>query len=133
MARSNKADEKQLKQIEKAVAKADEAVKKAAREAADEAKAKADEAKAKEAAREAKAAKAQARKEHGVEKIEGKSKSWWSGQTRAIIKQEAELRGHRFTDTETKGVPSTVKGVKTKINKFKKEDYLKVLFKILKL
>ena len=41
MARSNKADEKQLKQIEKAVAKADEAAKKAAKEAAKEAKAKA--------------------------------------------------------------------------------------------
>ena len=125
MAKSNKADEIQLKQIEKAVAKADEAVKKAAREAADEAKQAAE----KEAVKEA----VKARREHGVEKIEGKSKSWWRKQTRAIIKQEAELRGHRFTDTETKGVPSTVKGVKTKINKFKKEDYLKVLLNILKL
>ena len=78
-------------------------------------------------------AKAEARKEHGVEKIEGKSKSWWSVQTVAIIKQEAELRGHRFTDLETKGGQSTVLGVKTKMNKFKKEDYLQVLYKILKL
>ena len=51
----------------------------------------------------------------------------------AIIKQEAELRGHRFTDIETKGGHSTVLGVKTKMNKFKRDDYLQVLFKILKL
>ena len=133
MARSNKADEKQLKQIEKAVAKADEAVKKAAREAADEAKAKADEAATKQAAREAKAAKAEARKEHGVDKIEGKNKKWWEKQNITIIKQQAELRGHRFNDLETKGDPSTVQGVKTKIKKFKKPDYLKVLLNILKL
>ena len=125
MAKSNKADEIQLKQIEKAVAKADEAVKKAAREAADEAK----EAAEKEAVKEA----VKARREHGVEKIEGKSKSWWRLQNKAIIKQEAELRGYRFTDIETKGGKSSVLGVKTKIKGFKKEDYLEVLFKILKL
>ena len=51
----------------------------------------------------------------------------------AIIKQEAELRGHRFTDIETKGGHSTVLGVKTKIKQFKKENYLKVLLNILKL
>ena len=45
---------------------------------------------------------------------------------------QAELRGHRFTDVETKGGNSTVLGVKTKIKKFKKEDYLQVLFKRLK-
>ena len=122
-----------MKQIEKAVAKADEAVKKAAKETAREAKAKAYEAAAKEAAREAKAAKAEARKEHGVEQIEGKSKTWWSNQNITIIKQEAELRGYRFNDLETKGGNSTVQGVKTKIKKFKKEDYLKVLLNILKL
>ena len=87
----------------------------------------------KAAAREAKVAKPEAKQEHGVEKIEGKSKSWWSVQTVAIIKQEAELRGHRFTDLETKGGTSTVQGVKTKLKKFKKEDYLKVLLNILKL
>ena len=122
MARSNKADEKQLKQIEKAVAKADEAVKKAAKE-------KADQAAAKKAALEA----FKARREHGVEKIDGQPKTWWERQTVAIIKQEAELRGHRFTDLETKGGQSTVLGVKTKMNKFKKDDYLRVLFKMLKL
>ena len=78
-------------------------------------------------------AKAEARKEHGVEKIEDKDKKWWGKQNITIIKQQAELRGHRFNDLETKGVGSTVKGVKTKIKKFKKEDYLKVLLNILKL
>jgi hypothetical protein len=117
MARSNKADEKQLKQIEKAVAKADEAAKKAA----------------KEAAREAKAAKAEARKEHGVDKIENKDKKFWEKQNITILKQQAELRGHRFNDLETKGGNTTINGVKTKFKKFKKEDYLQVLFKILKL
>ena len=133
MARSNKADEKQLKQIEKSVAKADEAVKKAAREAKESEKEAADEAEAKKAAREVKAAKAEARKEPGVDKIEGKSKSWWSGQNITNLKLQAELRGHRFNDLETKGKTSTVQGVKTKIKKFKKPDYLKVLLNILKL
>ena len=68
-----------------------------------------------------------------MEKIEGKSKTWWSNQNIAIIKQEAELRGHRFNDLETKGGNSTVLGVKTKIKKLKTEDYLQALFKILKL
>ena len=103
---------------EKAVAKADEAVKKAAKEAADEAAAK-------EAAREAKAAKAEARKEHGVDKIEGKDKKWWGKQNITIIKQQAELRGHRFNDLETKRGTSTINGVKTKFKKLKKENYLK--------
>ena len=102
-----------------------------------------DKAAAKEAVREAKAAAkeekaaekeaAKARREHGVEKIEGKDKDWWKKQTMAFIKLQAELRGHRFTDLETKGGKSTVLGVKTKIKGFKKEDYLEVLFKILKL
>ena len=66
MAKSNKADEIQLKQIEKAVAKADEVVKKAAKE-------KTDQAATKKAALEA----LKARREHGVEKIEGQPKTWW--------------------------------------------------------
>ena len=101
-----------------------------------------DKAAAKEAVREAKAAAkeekaaekeaAKARREHGVEKIEGKDKDWWKKQTMAFIKLQAELRGHRFTDVETKG-ETTVKGVKTKFKAFKKPDYLKVLLNILKL
>ena len=98
----------------------------AAKEAAREAKAA-----AKEAAREAE--EAEAKKEHGVGKIMNKDKKWWEKQNITILKQQAELRGHRFNDLETKGGTSTVQGVKTKLKKFKKEDYLKVLLNILKL
>ena len=89
---------------------------------------------AKAAAKEAEVAvkEAEARKKHGVEKIEGKDKDWWRKRTLAFIKLQAELRGHRFTDIETKG-ETTVKGVKTKFKAFKKPDYLKVLLNILKL
>ena len=103
----------------------------AAKEAVREAKAAAKEADREEKAAEKEAAKA--RKEHGVEKIEDKDKKWWERQNITIIKQQAELRGHRFNDLETKGTNTTVQGAKTKIKKFKKEDYLKVLLNILKL
>ena len=115
--------------IQGAIEKADKATEKATtKEAAKEAARQ-----EKEAAREAKVAKAEARKEHGVEKIEGKNKTWWERQNITIIKQQAELRGHRFNDFETKGGTATISGIKTKFKKFKKEDYLKELFKILKL
>ena len=68
-----------------------------------------------------------------MEKIEGKDKNWWERQNITIIKQQAELRGHRFNDFETNGETATISGIKTKFKKFKKEDYLKELFKILKL
>ena len=38
-----------------------------------------------------------------------------------IIKQQAELRGHRFNDLETKGGNTRVQGILTKFKKFKKE------------
>ena len=111
--------------IQAAIAKEDKAAaKEAANEAAREAKAVAKDVKKEE--------KAEARKEHGVGQIEGKSKDWWKKQNVAFIKLQAELRGHRFTDTETK-CETTVQGVKTKLKKFKKPDYLKVLLNILKL
>ena len=116
--------EKELMRIQYAIDKA------AAKEAVREAKAAAKEADREEKAAEKEAAKA--RREHGVEKIEGKDKDWWKKRTVAFIKLQAELRGHRFTDTETKG-ETTVQGVKTKLKKFKKPDYLKVLLNILKL
>ena len=97
----------------------------AAKEAAREAKEAVRGAKAavKEAAQEAKAAtkEAEAKKEHGVGKITGKDKKWWEKQNIAILKLQAELRGHRFNDLETKGGTSTVQGVKTKLKKFKKK------------
>ena len=111
--------------IQAAIAKEDKAAaKEAAKEASREAKA---------VAKEVKKEKTEARKEHGVGKIEGKSKTWWEKQNITILKQQAEFRGHRFNDLETKGGTSTVQGVKTKINKFKKKNYLKVLLNILKL
>ena len=116
--------EKELMRIQDAIDKA------AAKEAVREAKAAAKEADREEKAAEKEAAKA--RREHGVEKIEGKDKDWWKKRTLAFIKLQAELRGHRFTDIETKG-ETTVKGVKTKFKAFKKPDYLEVLFKLLKL
>ena len=67
------------------------------------------------------------RKEHGVGLIEN-NKSFWKTQNITILKQQAELRGHRFTDLETKGG-----GTKSKFKKFKKADYLEMLFKILKI
>jgi len=54
-------------------------------------------------------------------------------QNMTVLKQQAELRGHRFTDAEMKGGQKVVKGVIQTVNKFKKKDYLQVLMKILKI
>ena len=62
---------------------------------------------------------------HGIELIENKSKSYWNKQTISVVKAQAELRGYIFTDLETKG-----EGI---FKKYKKEDYLYVLFDILKI
>ena len=56
-----------------------------------------------------------------IELIENKSRSFWNKQTISVIKAQAELRGYIFTDLETNG------GAKFK------EDYLYVLFEILKI
>ena len=55
-----------------------------------------------------------------TQKVEGKSKSWWERQNITLIKEQAQLRGRKFDDTETKGA-----------NKFKKQDYLNELYKLL--
>lgn len=73
------------------------------------------------------------RRSHGVDIVENKNRSFWKQQNITFIKQQAELRGHRFTDLETKGGTKSSGGVITKFNKFKKQDYLEVLFKILKI
>ena len=70
---------------------------------------------------------------HGVELIENKNKSFWYKQTITVLKQQAELRGHRFTDQETKGGEKRINGVITKFKRFKKEDYLDTLLNILKI
>ena len=65
---------------------------------------------------------------HGVELIDNTNPNYWKKQNITVLKEQAELRGYRFTDLETKGG-----GVKSKFKKFKKEDYLNVLLKLLKI
>ncbi len=109
--RSEKNEAKLLKEQQKAEAKKEKEAKKA----------------------EAEAARASRSMTHGVEKIENQSRSFWGRQTITVLKQQAELRGHRFTDQETKGVEKRVNGAITKFKRFKKEDYLDTLLKILKI
>ena len=73
-------------------------------------------------------------KQVGIQLIEGQPKSWWKGQNIATIKAQAELRGHRFEDTETKGKGFVKKNeLFVKAKKYKKADYLEVLLGLLKL
>ena len=69
----------------------------------------------------------------GVEKIEGKSRTWWSRQNITNIKIQAELRGHRFNDLDTKGGKVKKNGEFLKKKRFSKQDYLDMLFEILKI
>ena len=62
--------------------------------------------------------------EMGVEKITGKSEAWWKKQNMTVLKEQAELRGKRFSDLDVKG-GKTRSG--EKIPRMKKEDYLKEL------
>jgi hypothetical protein len=64
-----------------------------------------------------------------TQKIEGKSKSWWLRQNIATVKAQAELRGIRFTDAQTKGEKGSYGN--SPIPKFKKQDYLNELYKLL--
>ena len=65
--------------------------------------------------------------EHGVKLIEGKSESWWSKQNIQLIKTQAELRGHCFSDLDTKGGLVKKDGKMTKHKRISKADYLEVL------
>ena len=69
----------------------------------------------------------------GVEKIVNSSRSFWKKQNISFIKVQAELRGHRFSDMDTKGGNKTVKGNLVKVKRFTKEDYLNILYKLLKI
>lgn len=71
--------------------------------------------------------------EHGVKLDDNKTKSYWKGKPIQYIKEQAQLRGHRFTNLEMKGGTKAVKGKIEKVKKFGKQDYLEVLFKILKI
>ena len=62
----------------------------------------------------------------GVEKVIGKSEAWWRTQNIAFLKVQAELRGKRFSDLDTKG-GRTRNG--EKIPRMKKADYLNELLK----
>ena len=64
-----------------------------------------------------------------TQKIEGKNRSWWSKQNIATVKAQAELRGKRFTDAQTKGEKGSYGNSPTP--KFKKQDYLNELYKLL--
>ena len=75
--------------------------------------------------------KAEPVKQVGIEKIEGKPKSWWGTQNIATIKSQAELRGHRFSDLDTKGGMVRKDGKKKKEAKYKKIDYLRVLLSLI--
>ena len=95
--------------------------------------AKAEAKKEKEAKKAEAEAVKQASREHGVEKIENTSRSFWAKQTITILKHQAELRGHRFTDVETKGGNKIIKGASTKVKGFRKADYLDILLKLMKI
>lgn len=69
----------------------------------------------------------------GIEKIEGQTKAWWTRQNVGVLKSQAELRGHRFTDLDTKGSRVRKGGKMVGTPPMGKSDYLKVLFDLLKL
>ena len=68
---------------------------------------------------------------HGLDKIEGKSRAWWKRQNVTTIKAQAELRGHRFTERETKGGVTIRGGKSIKQPRMLKDDYLAVLYRLL--
>ena len=43
-------------------------------------------------------------KSHGIDIIDNKDRKWWEKQNITVLKQQAELRGHRFDELETTGV-----------------------------
>ena len=67
----------------------------------------------------------------GVENIEGKHLSFWNKANITTLKEQAQLRGYRFTVLETKGGVAPGSGPMTKQSKFKKADYLRVLMYLL--
>ena len=60
------------------------------------------------------------------EKVTGMSEAWWKTQGIGVLKEQAQLRGHKFTDLEVKGDKSQ------QILRFKREDYLRVMLELLK-
>ena len=64
---------------------------------------------------------------HGVLLTQDKSVSWWARQNIQYIKTQAELRGHRFSDLDTKGGMVKKDGKMMKSKRLSKADYLEVL------
>ena len=62
-----------------------------------------------------------------MELIDDKTPSFWKRQSIGVIKVQAELRGRRFKDIETKGIDKEGNIGK----KIKKKDYLDALFEVL--
>ena len=98
------------------------------------------EVKKEKAKKEKEEAKAEAKKEKEAKKAEAeavkqasRARSFWAKQTITVLKHQAELRGHRFTDLETKGGNKIIKGTSTKVKGFRKADYLDILLKLLKI
>ena len=66
-------------------------------------------------------------KKHGVLLTQDKPVSWWARQNIQFIKTQAELRGHRFSDLDTKGGMVKKDGKLMKSKRLSKADYLEVL------
>ena len=64
---------------------------------------------------------------HGVLLTQDKPVSWWARQNIQFIKTQAELRGHRFSDLDTKGGMVKKDGKLMKSKRLSKADYLEVL------
>ena len=64
-----------------------------------------------------------------VDLIDNPNPSFWKRESIGVIKIQAELRGRRFEDIETKGIDKEGNIGK----KIKKKDYLDALFEILKI
>ena len=59
--------------------------------------------------------------------IEDKTEAWWSRQNIQMLKNQAELRGHRFSDLDTKGGMVKRDGKMLKSKRIAKSDYLEIL------
>ena len=66
-------------------------------------------------------------KKHGVLLTQDKPVSWWARQNIQFIKTQAELRGHRFSDLDTKGGMVKKDGKMIKSKRLSKAEYLEVL------
>ena len=63
----------------------------------------------------------------GITKIDGKTAKWWARQNITTLKVQAELRGHYFTDLDTKGGMVKKDGKMKKEKRLSKQEYLKVV------